>query len=286
MIDGTGTTSPPFPYGYDAPTITDISASSKPTSGGTVITIVGENFGDGPLDRRVRLHGASADAGCASVVPAAPHTTLTCTLPPGEGKNLEVDVLVDGQTSAPAAFSYDPPLITDVSPSRAPAASGFPITIYGENFGVAATVTVGGASCPVLEQSHTEVSCQLPPNGVAPLDVRLTAGGWVSNTEPLSYQMITTKCDAAKFKAAGTGAACLAKVYTKALQKGLDPDGGALTKCQDKFMDGCLKAETKLDDCTNIVSCGDTEADLLAWAAKVWNKQCVEKDTLVGTPPR
>ncbi len=285
-IDSTGTASPPFPYGYDAPAITAITAASKPTAGGTVITIVGANFGDGALDRRVRLHGASGDASCASVVPAAPHTTLTCTLPPGEGQNLEVDVLVDGQTSAPVAFSYDPPSITEVSPSRAPALSGFPITIRGENFGLAAAVTVGGASCPVLEQSHTEVSCQLPPNGVAPLDVRLTTGGWVSNTEPLSYQMFSTKCDAAKFKAAGTAAGCLAKVYAKALQKGLDPEDEALTKCQDKFTDSCIKAETKLDDCTNIVSCGETKADLLAWVATVWNKQCVEKDISVGSPPR
>jgi hypothetical protein len=286
MNDGTGAASPPFPYGYGAPTITDVTASSKPTAGGTIITITGTNFGDGALDRRFRMRGDHADVNCAEVAVQTPHTALTCTLPPGEGKNVAVDVLVDGQTSAPVAFSYDPPVITEVSPSRAPALSGFPITIRGENFGVAAAVTVGGAPCPVIEQSHTEVSCQLPPNGVAPLDVRVTAGGWASNTEPLSYQLFATKCDSAKFKAAGTGAACLAKVYTKALQKGLDPDATALTKCQDKFMDACIKAETKLDDCTNIVSCGETKDDLLAWVATVWNKQCVEKDTVVGLAPR
>ncbi|MEO6026403.1 MAG: IPT/TIG domain-containing protein [Candidatus Binatia bacterium] len=281
-VDGSGTASPPFPYGYEAPTVTDVTAARMPTAGGVVITITGSNFGDGALDRRVRLRGASADAICAEVFPAAAHTTLTCTLPPGEGQNVEVDVLVDGQTSAPGALSYDAPVITEVSPSRAPAASGFPITIRGENFGLAAAVTVGGASCPVLERSHTEVSCRLPSNGVAPLEVRLEAGGQASNAEPFSYQMIPTKCDAAKFKAAGTAAQCLAKVYTKALQKGLDPDRETLTKCQDKFRDSCIKAETKLDDCTNITSCTETQAGLVAWVETVWNKQCVEKDTSVG----
>jgi hypothetical protein len=96
--------------------------------------------------------------------------------------------------------------------------------------------------------------------------------------------MFSTKCDAAKYKAAGTAAGCLAKVYTKALQKGLDPDASALTKCQDKFTDACIKAETKLEDCTNIKSCAETKTVLLSWAATVWSKQCVEKDTVVGGP--
>ena len=86
---------------------------------------------------------------------------------------------------------------------------------------------------------------------------------------------------ATKFKAAGGAAGCLAKVYTKALQKGLNPDGEALTKCQTKFRSSCIKAETDLDDCTNVASCTETQAVLLEWVATVWNKQCVEKDQTI-----
>jgi hypothetical protein len=69
-----------------------------------------------------------------------------------------------------------------------------------------------------------------------------------------------SKCDAAQYKEAGKKVFCLMKVNMKAAKKGELPDAAAITKCQTKFLDKCVKAEGK-NDCTGTVgNCPAIEA--------------------------
>ncbi len=246
---GGGAVGPPFPFAYTAPAITTVTAASAPTAGGTLLTIIGSNFGPDGVSRQATL--VNIGMACTAS-PGESHTEMECTLPPGQGHDVPIQVTVDGQSaSVPGSLSYDPPAITSVTPTRGPSAGGMRLTLTGNNFGSAGLVTVGAAACPVEVQSHTQLECTLPPAAPgAPSDVRLLVGGQASNSVPFSYQLVASKCDAAKFKAAASHAQCLAKAEATAATKGLAPDAAAVTKCDDKFTASCTKAETKLQGCS------------------------------------
>ncbi len=253
VVDDLGTASPPYPFAYSPPAITSVTAASAPVAGGFPITINGLHFGAASVDRRVSVDGAAA-GGCVPD-PVTPHSQVVCTAPGGEGHAVPVDITVDGQASPPSSFSYDPPAITAVTPTRGSASGGVLITIAGTNFGDTAVVTVGGASCPIESASDGRLICELPPDGGAPPDVRVIAGGQVSNALPFTYGAVASKCDAAKFKAAAGYAKCLATAEANAAKKGVDPSAEALAKCDDKMATACTKAEVKLTDCSQIGSC-------------------------------
>lgn len=258
VVDGGGQASPPFPFGYDTPSITSITASSFPTAGGSIITITGQNFGAAGTSRHITVTVSI----CGEAQPTIDHVQLQCRLPPGEGLDVPVEVEVDGQrSSAPGHLSYDPPAITAVAPTRGSAAGGVRLTIHGQNFGSASAITVGGSSCSDVLQSQTQLECTSPPASGAPPDVRVTAGGQASNSFPFSNQMIVSKCDAAKFKAAASLAQCLLGTESKGDKKGIAADAVAVAKCDDKFTASCTKAETKLDDCTQVGTC----SSILKW---------------------
>lgn len=255
-VVGGGQASPPFPFAYDPPSITSITATSFPTAGGLTITINGENFGPSSASRDVMV-GNKRCVGAGQVT-----EIVACTLPPGDGHDVPVDVTVDGQTSLPSSLSYDPPAITAVTPTRGAAAGGTRLTLTGNNFGSNALVTVGGASCPIGAQSDTRVECTLPPPSAAPPVIAMTVGGQPSNDVPYSYQPVVSKCDAAKSKAAGSYAACLSNADAAGSKKGIDPSSTAVTKCDEKFDASCTKAETKLDDCSQPASCAATGSEI------------------------
>ena len=157
---------------YAAPTLSSLSASSRPTQGGATVTLAGTNLG---------ASGASVSIGGLNCpVSSQTHAQVRCTLPEGQGTGLPVVLTVGGQASNSLLFAYDAPQITGLSPAVAPT-SGGSLTIDGANFGVfGATVTVAGADCPVIGGSHTTIAC-LAPEGVG-LDqpVVVTVAGQVS----------------------------------------------------------------------------------------------------------
>lgn len=260
VIDnGTGEASPPFPFGAMPPSITAITAASFPTAGGVPITIDGANFGALDSEHRVLIGGPNSLQSCGDPHVDQAFTRITCTLPPGQGIDVPVDVEVDGaqcyETTCPGKVVYDFPVITDVTPSRVSPAGGVRITIQGQNFGVASTVTVGGSTCSDVSQSHTRIECTSPPASGAPPDVRVTAGGQSSNAFPISNQMVVSKCDSAKFKAAASLAQCVLGAESKGDKKGVVVDAAAIAKCDEKFTASCIKAESKLDDCTQLGTC-------------------------------
>lgn len=256
VADGTGTASPPYPFAYSPPSITAVTAASAPTAGGFPITIVGDNFGPpGSSNRSIWGLGGNIELTSCLQDPAIPHSRLVCTAPPGVGHDVPVAVVVDGQTSPPSPFSYDPPAITAITPTRGPAAGGAIITIRGDSFGNAAAVMVGASQCPIEAQTHDRIECELPPDGGAPASVRVLVGGQASNAFAYSYQQVPSKCDAAKLKVVAGYAKCLGTAEANATKKGTSPTAEALAKCDDKMATACAKAESSSSDCSQPGTC-------------------------------
>lgn len=256
VVDDIGTASPPYPFAYSPPEITSVTAASAPAAGGVPITIAGSNFGDA-VDRSVTIGGAHL---CTGVTTLVPHSSVTCTLPPGQGVNLPVEIAVNSvRSSFSGTLSYAPPAITAVSPAHGSAAGGTVVTLTGSNFGANAFVMVGASPCPVEWQKDGTIECLLPPaSPSAVADVRVVAGGQASNGVPFVYELVSSKCDAGKFKAALGYAKCLGTAYTNAAKKGLDVAPATAAKCEDKMLTSCAKAELG-GDCTNPGTCAATE---------------------------
>jgi hypothetical protein len=79
-------------------------------------------------------------------------------------------------------------------------------------------------------------------------------------------QAAPSKCDSGITKAAGKKVYCKAKVNSTAQKKGTTPDSTKLTKCEDKFMQACAKAQAVADCSAQTQTCAQTEleADLCA----------------------
>lgn len=166
-------------FDYQAPAITGISAASFPTGGGTVITLTGSNFG---LEKTLRISGQAA-----TILPGSSHTQVLFTLPAGQGTNIPLTLTAGEQTSPAAFFNYDAPSITSISPGNGPTAGNIPITIRGQNFGLAPVVSIGGKSAPGVAISHTSITCTLPAGSGRDQPVVVTAAGQVSNTSLFDY---------------------------------------------------------------------------------------------------
>jgi cysteine-rich repeat protein len=162
-------------FDYNPPLISSITPDHGPTEGNVPITIQGSNFGPASADaQRSVVVGTSA---CPLVASSSGHSSIICTLPPGQGVSRIVEVVAGDQPSNTAALSYDPPAITSVSPTRASASGGTLLTITGSNFGLTAAVTVDGETCPLTMQSHTELRCTgpaSPPNDAAVVAVSVS----------------------------------------------------------------------------------------------------------------
>ncbi|MDQ3265660.1 MAG: IPT/TIG domain-containing protein [Myxococcota bacterium] len=183
VVDGRSA-SLPAAFDYLPPQLADLTPASGPTNGGTLLTIVGSNFGP-TGSARVSL----GEADCP--LQTHEHGRLICTLPAGTGPGHAVQVSVAGQTHSPSlAFSYDPVLLGGVSPARGPTSGGTLLTVTGANFGPSGNtqVTVGGAPCPIQGQTHSQLTCVAPAGvGVDHPVVGLSAGRTSTLTSAFSY---------------------------------------------------------------------------------------------------
>ncbi len=163
-------------YGEAIPTVTMVSPSSGPTTGGATVTITGLN-----------LLGASAvKFGSA---PAASFTvesasSIKATAPAGTG-TVDVTVTTESGTSpgGPAdRFTYKlAPAVTKLSPVSGPASGGTSVTITGTELAGATTVSFGGtpaASFKVL--SSTSITAVAPAGASGYADVRVGGVGGTS----------------------------------------------------------------------------------------------------------
>jgi len=154
-----------------------------PTTGGSVINVSGSDFGvPGVTPVSVSIGGQ------ACINPSLiSETEITCTLPPGVGRDLAVDVTINGQVFNSLTFSYNPPSLLSSLPIEGNYLGGDALTLNGSNFGAAdATVSIGGSPCVVNSQTHFEINCTTP-SGVGVQAVVVEVGGQTSNGIPFTY---------------------------------------------------------------------------------------------------
>jgi formylglycine-generating enzyme required for sulfatase activity len=143
-----------------APTVTDVSPASGPTTGGTLITITGENL--------LNTTSVLIDGRAATAVTVVSSTVVSAVTPSGLSLGAK-DILVTtpgGVAIAAGAFIYTAPAptITSIAPSFGPVIGGTPITISGTALTGATSVTVGGAPATnVTVVSATTVTAVTPP---------------------------------------------------------------------------------------------------------------------------
>jgi len=154
-----------------APTITGISPTAGPVTGGTVVTISGTNFEAGTT---VTIGGAPA---AATFVDAS---TLTVAMPAGTAGGVDIVVTnPDGQSATLAGgFTYEPipaPTVTAIDPVSGLVTGGTAVTITGAAFQDGATVTIGGAAATgVAFVSATSLTAVTPAGTAGTADVVVT----------------------------------------------------------------------------------------------------------------
>ena len=179
-VGGTSATSAADQFTYvSAPTVTSISPTSGPTSGGTTVTITGTNFSG----TTAVTFGATAATGFT--VNSA--TQITATAPAHAAGTIDVRVTTVGGTSATSAadqFTYvAAPTVTSVSPTAGPAAGGTSVVITGTNLSGATAVTFGGtAATGFTVNSATQITATAPAGSPGTVDVRVTTTGGTSAT--------------------------------------------------------------------------------------------------------
>ena len=225
-----GVTNPAFSYA--PPSITMVSVSSTfveptdpiatsigslPTAGGTLLYVLGNNFGPAtdPLGAAVPLavsYGPSLTAntyfmtGCARLAGAAAHTRLTCLSAPGVGTGLRLSLSVAGTAAAGptngsvvsrAGLAYSPPSVVSLSGSGAsngPTTGGAQLVVmaFGTGpvgslpdgavtFGTPGLLRFTATQCTVLVPhvgaTPGQISCLTPPGTGGNLVVQLVVGG-------------------------------------------------------------------------------------------------------------
>ena len=171
---------------FDRPTLTGVSPLSFDAAGGRTLTLTGLSLGSSGV-----VYIGSTSVQCPLLSPPGwAQTSISCTLPPGQGQNISVFVLVGGQTSNSLLISYDAPLIYSASPALSPT-SGQLLTISGYSFGTVGTVSAGGVPCDVTVAptvfTSNRIVCQLRAGQGTNIAVSVTSSGRTSNSTLISY---------------------------------------------------------------------------------------------------
>ena len=177
---GTSATSPPndsFTY-FAAPTVTGLSPTQGPSSGGTAVLISGTNL--------TTPGTITVDFGTVpGILTFDSPTSIQATAPAGTGI-VNVTVTNEGGTSAISTadqFTYVPaPTVTGVSPNNGPTTGGTSVTITGTNLAGATAVHFGGTAGAITNDTPTSITATAPAAGVGTVDVTVTTPGGTSAT--------------------------------------------------------------------------------------------------------
>ena len=172
------------------PTLTSVSPTSGPTSGGTTITLTGSNFVSGAT---VRVAGVAA-----TNVVFSSATQITARTPAGTAGARDVQITNPNGQSATrtGAFTYTATSTTrpsprSVSPRSGPTAGGTLITVTGSNFENGATIRIGGvAATSVTFVDSRTLTARTPamPAGGYPVQVFNPNGLWGNTSRGFLYR--------------------------------------------------------------------------------------------------
>ena len=122
---------------YGQPTITSITPSTGPTTGGTLVTIRGTNL-DGTSIIRFGAIGTN--------ITVIDSNTVTVVTPPGAGTKMVSLVTPGGFFQVPNGFSFQQvpaPRITSITPNVGKASGETQVIINGENLAGTTSVMIG-----------------------------------------------------------------------------------------------------------------------------------------------
>lgn len=167
--DGIG--SGAFTYIEKPPVAISINPNSGPVTGGTVVTITGEEFRSGAV---VSIGGASC--GSLTVVSAS---EIQCTTSAHIAQTVDVVITNDDGQTATLIQSYTyvelPPEFELIQPNSGSENGGTLVTISGQNLLNGVSVSIGGQSCTGLVfVSSSEVQCRTAAHAPAVVDVVIT----------------------------------------------------------------------------------------------------------------
>ncbi|XP_077488496.1 hepatocyte growth factor receptor-like isoform X2 [Amblyomma americanum] len=150
-----------------------VAPNSGPTSGGTMITFVGENFGSWWRESSNSIEVTIGGHACQIINWVS--TLVTCKTPPAEGAG-KVDITISvndtnrdakknydvvNTLTLPSAFEYKTATLSGVQPIYGPAAGGTNITLFGKNLdtGTQRVVTIGATFCKIHKFNSTSLEC-------------------------------------------------------------------------------------------------------------------------------
>lgn len=175
-------------FRFDAPILSSLNPNTVSTAGGTLVQIVGGNFGQnsaaaGGVRAVISVDGRPVQLQLGS--PNQPsQTSLWFKAPINTGRGHTVWVSLSGQRSNTLLLNYSAPSALSVSPASVSTQGGTPLTVSGSNLGVngSATVTVGGLQCNgVTARSDGSLQCTAPV-GAGTVPVVVTIAGQSGQT--------------------------------------------------------------------------------------------------------
>jgi large repetitive protein len=171
------------------PTVTGVSPTSGPNTGGTPVTITGTGF-----TGATAVHFGSGNTATFTVTN---DTTIAATAPPNATLGaVDITVTTPGGTSATSTadqFTFvtpPPPTVTAVTPNAGPGLTS--VTIAGTNFSGATAVNFGANSSSFTVDSPTQITATAPSGPTSgTVDVTVTTPGGTSaksSADQFTYQ--------------------------------------------------------------------------------------------------
>ena len=178
---GTGQLASGFQYNSFLPTITGVSPSTGPTSGGTQITVTGTNL----MGATLTINNVDA-----TIVDNSSDTSITAITPAGAaGAKTIVATTSSGMSTQAITFTYFSATVKTVTPNLGPTSGGTGITITGSDLTGATRVTIGGNDVTSFVQvSSAKIVAVTPAGTSGESDIMVTVpSGDVTKTAAFRY---------------------------------------------------------------------------------------------------
>jgi subtilisin family serine protease len=156
-----------------APAIDSVAPVSGASTGGTSVTLAGTNF--------TGTTGVTVGGSAATSVSAVSDTQLTFTSPSGTAGIAAISVTnATGTTTLSSAFTFTGiacavPILSSLSSSTGAADGTTTITITGQNFTGATSVTFGGTPATFSVVSGTSITATAPAKPVGDVNIAVTS---------------------------------------------------------------------------------------------------------------
>ncbi|WP_199848700.1 IPT/TIG domain-containing protein, partial [Streptomyces sp. RTd22] len=181
-VTGPGGTSNGITYFYvGLPTLSAVSPSQGPASGGTAVTLTGTN-----LLGATAVKFGTVDATSFAVVSAI---QINAVAPPGSAGTVQVTVITPGGTSNGVPYTYAAvPVLTSAVPGQGPLGGGNTVTLFGTGLTTTSAVHFGSTLAAFTVVSDTWVTATAPTGSAGAVNVTVTTEGGTSNT--VSYTRV------------------------------------------------------------------------------------------------